>query len=97
MRGYYVKDLSRVNRDLTRTVLVDNNAFCFLPQLNNGIPVSSFYDDVNDTALTVLTNFLERLEGETDVRPFLRKAFNLETLLKEHRDHIMGPSYGQHV
>eukprot|EP00516_Mucochytrium_quahogii_P001818 CAMPEP_0203759114 /NCGR_PEP_ID=MMETSP0098-20131031/12048_1 /ASSEMBLY_ACC=CAM_ASM_000208 /TAXON_ID=96639 /ORGANISM=" , Strain NY0313808BC1" /LENGTH=282 /DNA_ID=CAMNT_0050651871 /DNA_START=214 /DNA_END=1062 /DNA_ORIENTATION=+ len=90
MRGYYLKDLQKVNRPLNRTVLVDNNAFCFLPQLGNGIPISSFYDDPNDSALSVLTTFLERLRDEKDVRPFLRKSFNLETLLKDHREQIVG-------
>jgi len=90
MRGYYLKDLQKVNRPLNRTVLVDNNAFCFLPQLSNGIPISSFYDDPNDSALGVLTTFLERIKNENDVRPFLRKSFNLETLLKDHREQIVG-------
>ena len=90
MRGYYVKDLQKVNRNLKRTVLVDNNAFCFLPQLSNGIPISSFYDDPNDNALVVLSTFLQRLDNEKDVRPMLNKSFNLQTLLKEHREHIIG-------
>lgn len=90
MRGYYVKDLQKVNRSLKRTVLVDNNAFCFLPQLSNGIPISSFYDDPNDNALFVLSTFLQRLDNEKDVRPMLNKSFNLQTLLKEHREHIIG-------
>lgn len=90
MRGYYVKDLQKVNRNLKRTVLVDNNAFCFLPQLSNGIPISSFYDDPNDNALYVLSTFLQRLDTEKDVRPMLNKSFNLQTLLKEHREHIIG-------
>lgn len=90
MRGYYLKDLKKVNRPLNRCVLVDNNAFCFLPQLSNGVPISSFYDDPNDTALQVLLTFLDRIQGEQDVRPFLRKSFNLENLLKEHREQIVG-------
>jgi Dullard-like phosphatase family protein len=90
-KGYYVKDLSKIGRDLQRTVLVDNNAFCFLPQLSNGIPISSFYDDPNDSALKVLADFLDRIDQEKDVRPFLRQSFNLHNLLKDHRDQIMGP------
>lgn len=90
IRGYYVKDLQKVNRPLERTVLVDNNAFCFLPQLSNGIPISSFYDDPTDNALSVLASFLEKIENENDVRPTLNKSFNLQTLLKEHREHIIG-------
>jgi Dullard-like phosphatase family protein len=89
-RGYYLKDLAKIGRPLGRIVLVDNNAFCFLPQLSNGIPISSFYDDPNDSALTVLTQFLERIKGEEDVRPFLKKSFNLETLLRDHRMAVLG-------
>lgn len=90
IRGYYVKDLQKLNRSLDRTVLVDNNAFCFLPQLSNGIPISSFYDDPTDNALHVLNTFLKRLENERDVRPILNKSFNLQNLLREHREHIIG-------
>jgi len=90
MRGYYLKDLQRLNRPMNRIVLVDNNPFCFLPQLSNGIPISSFYDDPNDTALSVLRTFLEKIKDHNDVRPFLRKSFNLESLLKDHREQIIG-------
>ena len=89
-RGYYLKDLAKMSRAMGRVVLVDNNAFCFLPQLANGIPISSFYDDPNDTALTVLAQFLERVKDEEDVRPFLKKSFNLETLLRDHRMAVLG-------
>ena len=88
--GIYTKDLAMFGRPMNRIVLVDNNAMCFLPQLNNGIPISAFYDDVSDTALTVLQSFLERIKNEQDVRPFLTKSFNLETLLREHREQILG-------
>lgn len=88
--GIYTKDLARFNRPMNRIVLVDNNALCFLPQLGNGVPISAFYDDQNDTALTVLASFLARIKNEPDVRPFLRKSFNLETLLAEHREQILG-------
>lgn len=90
IRGYYVKDLQKLNRSLNRTVLVDNNAFCFLPQLSNGIPISSFYDDPSDNALQYLTVFLRQIEEEADVRPILNQSFDLQNLLREHRDHIIG-------
>ena len=90
VRGHYVKDLSKIGTPMSRTVLTDNNAICFLPQLANGIPISSFFDDPNDSALTVLQAFLDKLATEPDVRPMLRKSFNLENLLAEHRRHILG-------
>mmetsp|Transcript_12284 Transcript_12284/g.21921 ORF Transcript_12284/g.21921 Transcript_12284/m.21921 type:complete len:266 (-) Transcript_12284:219-1016(-) len=84
--GIYVKDLMRFNRQMSRIVLVDNNAMCFLPQLSNGIPISSFYDDENDTALSSLLDCLECIrDGEEDIRPFLRKNFRLESLLSSQR------------
>jgi len=81
--GSYVKDLRVVNRKMERVVLVDNNAFSFLLQLGNGIPVSSFMDDANDTALFVLQEFLQTIREHDDVRHHLRGVFSLEALLGE--------------
>lgn len=71
------KSIEEMNRCLTRIVLVDN--CCFLPQLSNGIPISSCYDNPHDDALilNVLKGYLKNLDCETDVRPFLTKSFNL--------------------
>jgi len=38
----YCKDLSIIDRDLSRMVLVDNSAYSFLTQLDNAIPIISF-------------------------------------------------------
>ncbi|KAL6760448.1 hypothetical protein V8C86DRAFT_1786156 [Haematococcus lacustris] len=50
---YYqcVKDMARVNRDLTRTVLVDDTPLAFLHQPCNGIPVLGFRGDPDDRLL----------------------------------------------
>lgn len=93
VKGHYVKDLRKINRNLETTVLVDNNAYCFLPQLDNGIPISSFYDDHTDSALNVLRKFLNSLTSEKSVKPTLRQAFNLQNLLQKHRDHILGNDF----
>ena len=77
----FVKDLSVLNRPLERTVLVDNNAFSFLFQLANGIPVASFFDDANDRALHTLQEFLRALKNLGDVREFLNETFRLESIL----------------
>ena len=39
----HVKDLSRLGRDLRRTVIVDNNPFSFLLQPENGVPCVPFF------------------------------------------------------
>jgi TFIIF-interacting CTD phosphatase-like protein len=43
--GHYFKDLSLVDEDPRRVVLVDNNPASFVLCPANGIPVTSFYDD----------------------------------------------------
>lgn len=94
VNGHFVKDLRIVNRPLDRVVLVDNNAYCLLPQLNNGIPISSFYNDHTDTALNVLHKFLHVLHLGKDVQPMLKEAFNLEKILARDRDQLFaGHSY----
>ena len=37
-----MQDLSRLGRDLTRTVLVDDTPLAFLGQPDNGIPIFNF-------------------------------------------------------
>ena len=39
------QDLSRLGRDLPNTILLDNNADCYLFQPQNAIPINSWYDD----------------------------------------------------
>jgi len=79
----FIKDLRVVNRDLRRTVLVDNNANSFLFQPSNGVPIASFFNDLSDKALIYLSHFLNRVDEADDVRPVLSNAFNMEGMLKE--------------
>lgn len=54
----YQKDLSRIGRELSRTLIVDNNAENFQLQPDNGIYIKSWYDDPNDRALSQLAPLL---------------------------------------
>lgn len=57
----FAKDLSRLGRDLNRTLIVDNVQENFMLQPNNGIFILPWYDDPHDTALFTLTPLLEEL------------------------------------
>lgn len=46
-------------------------------QVENGIPIESWFDDREDAALLTLLPFLESLVGVEDVRPLVLKEFNL--------------------
>lgn len=54
----YQKDLSKLGRDLSRTLIVDNNAENFQQQPDNGVYIRSWYNDPNDEALKLLAPLL---------------------------------------
>ena len=54
-----------------RTLLVDNNPVSFLPNPRNGLLVTSWHNDHNDTQLTEALALLQKLKTEKDVRPML--------------------------
>lgn len=69
-----VKDLSCIGRDLAKTVIVDNIAENFRLQIENGIYIKSWFDDMNDTALIDLLPVLVELAKKRvpDVREALQ-------------------------
>jgi CTD small phosphatase-like protein 2 len=70
-----VKDLSRVGRDLSRVILVDNLEKNFKLQKQNGIHVRSWFGDPND-------NVLKELQAEFE--SFIRKNPD-DVRVSEHR------------
>lgn len=71
----FVKDLSRIGRDLSKTIIVDNVAENFQLQPDNGIFIKSWFDDQQDTALSELAPLLKEIVKKqvSDVRDALRK------------------------
>eukprot|EP00005_Dracoamoeba_jomungandri_P001483 CAMPEP_0174257522 /NCGR_PEP_ID=MMETSP0439-20130205/6640_1 /TAXON_ID=0 /ORGANISM="Stereomyxa ramosa, Strain Chinc5" /LENGTH=225 /DNA_ID=CAMNT_0015340627 /DNA_START=45 /DNA_END=719 /DNA_ORIENTATION=- len=60
-KGNFVKDLSRLGRDLKSTIIIDNAPASYLFHPNHAIPVESWFDDMLDTELYDLISFLEDL------------------------------------
>ncbi|KAE9602925.1 putative protein-serine/threonine phosphatase [Lupinus albus] len=74
--GSYIKDLTVVGVDLTKVAIIDNTPEVFQLQVNNGIPIKSWYDDPLDCALMSLLPFLEILADADDVRPIIAQRFD---------------------
>jgi CTD small phosphatase-like protein 2 len=83
VEGNFLKDLTVLGRDLTQSVLVDNSPHAFGYQVDNGIPIESWFEDPKDTELLKLERFLRNLHGQTDVRQVVRKKFQTYRLVEE--------------
>ena len=60
--GIYIKDLRVLkNRSLENILLVDNAAYSYFYQLDNGIPIIPYYDDKSDRELIKLLEFLKEI------------------------------------
>lgn len=70
-----VKDLSRIGRDLSRTLIVDNNPHTFQLQPRNGVYIRTWISDPDDKALLRLSNVLVDMAQREipDVRIALQK------------------------
>lgn len=66
----YIKDLELfLDRDKKDMIIVDNSIVSFAFDLDNGVPINSFYGmEENDSELLFLYSFLEEAFGFNDVR-----------------------------
>ena len=76
--GIYVKDLRIFsNRKVKDIVIVDNTLHCIAYQIDNCIPIISWFSEKSDRELLKLVTFLDKFKGVDDVRDVNRKYFNL--------------------
>jgi len=73
--GNYVKDLSRLGRELQDTIIIDNSPHSYIFQPENAIPIGTFVGDNNDQDLLDLIPFLLSMAECDDVRDILEKRY----------------------
>ncbi len=78
---FLVKDLSLLGRDINRTIIIDNISDNFILQPENGIFISTWYDDMSDTFLEEISPLL--IEVADKKVPDVRRA------LRSYRDQIL--------
>lgn len=72
-RGGYVKDLSKLGRDLDHVIIIDNSPICYAFQPNNAIPIRMFKDDMSDRELFDLIPILHALTEVDDIPAVLKQ------------------------
>lgn len=74
IEGEFVKDLGSLKRDLTDVVLIDNRPEMYCYHADNGVPISSWFEDRRDCELLRLMPSLARLTSVSlsDVRSYVR-------------------------
>ena len=80
--GGYIKDLRVLNRDLNKTIIIDNSLASFVYQISNGIPVRSWYESLNDKELLNIKIILIKLKEYNDIKPKLKKWLYSDNFFK---------------
>ena len=78
----FVKDLDIIlDREKEKMIIVDNSIVSFAFDLDNGVPINSFYGtEVEDRELLFLLSFLEEAAKVDDVRRPIADSFRLSML-----------------
>ena len=85
MGGVFIKDLRIFgNRNLKDMIIVDNAAYSFAYQLDNGIPIVSWHDDLYDRELFNLMDYVKALSAVEDIRDINEQTFHLRTFYEDY-------------
>lgn len=96
--GNYVKDLSLLDRDLSKTIIIDNSPASYIFHPENAIDCSSFIDDPKDRELNQISDFLKGVKDVKDVKSVMGMwrewphipRLELETNVNSHRQNGHG-------
>lgn len=82
---FYVKDLRIIkNVSLKNMVIIDNSVLSFAFQLENGIPISDFYNNKDDVDLITLGTYLMDMSDSDNLPAINSINFNLKDIIQEN-------------
>jgi Dullard-like phosphatase family protein len=75
INGIFIKDLSKLGRDINKVIIIDNNKDNFSLQPENGLHICSFLGDQNDDELYALSEDLMKIvnSNKDDIRPIIKE------------------------
>ncbi|KAL0225763.1 hypothetical protein P9112_013087 [Eukaryota sp. TZLM1-RC] len=68
MKGFFIKDLSRLGRNLNDVVIVDNSPLCYMLHKSHAIPINSFFKNKRDQGLREVLPILDQVKGADRVQ-----------------------------
>ena len=82
INGVFIKDLSKLGRDINKVVIIDNNKDNFSLQPENGLHICSFLGDQEDDELYLLADDLMKIVkgNKKDIRPAVKE---IDALMKK--------------
>ena len=87
----FVKDLSKLGRDLKKVIIIDNLADNFRLQPNNGLEIKTWTEEMRDSQLKDIGHLLNEIikQSPSDIRITLKKV--KEEYIKRIRKNQMNP------
>ncbi|CAD8175522.1 unnamed protein product [Paramecium octaurelia] len=82
-QGFYIKDLRIIsNKQIKNMLIVDNLAHSFGFQIDNGIPILEWHDDMNDQELKYLATYLMEAADQENLSLFNKNRQRLLDLIE---------------
>ena len=69
----YVKEMKKLGRELKDIIIVDNSPMSYALNPENGLPISTWFEDKQDRELYNISSILEFLSFVPDVRNYINK------------------------
>ena len=73
VNGVFIKDLKRLNRNLKDIIILDNSPLAYAFDVDNGLPILSWFDNRDDKELVHIVPLLKFLAKVDDVRKYIKK------------------------
>ncbi len=91
INGVFIKDLSKLGRDLSKILIVDNNKDNFSLQPENGLHICSFIGDQNDDELYNLSGDLMKIidSDKNDIRPVIKEIKDIMKKRYQNKEVIL--------
>ena len=90
----FVKDLQRLGRDIKNIIIVDNSPVSYALHPENGLPILTWFEDKSDRELYKITPILQFLSSVPDVREYIPKFVENNTINYDKANEIIRSNKG---